>query len=410
VVRAIGNIIGLRDDAWVLDPFCGSGTTLLECAHVGWNALGVDRNPLAIQIANAKLHAVRNADRLVERSKAVLAELAKYRPLSSQTAVDSKQIRRLLGDAWERDVPAFQYLAEWFSTSVLAQMLAIRRALVRHVRRRKDRQVYETILSDQLRDASLQDPADLRIRRRKDTAPNYPLIEWFEAAMNERLGRVLRAQAALGTIETQQSAVLGDNRSFPMTKPSGGFDAVICSPPYETALPYIDTQRLSLVFFGHIAPNEIQATERELTGCREISRGERGQLESIIAAGDPLLPREVVELCRELLHATRGDGNGFRKQNRPALVYRYFRNMAAFFRSLRPAMRPGANVALVVGPSRTTLSGREYTVDTPSLLSAVACRYGYGLKLTVAMDTYQRFDLHQRNSIDSETLSVYEVA
>src|SRR5579863_4569999 len=30
VVRAIGNLLGLSDEAWVLDPFCGSGTTLLE--------------------------------------------------------------------------------------------------------------------------------------------------------------------------------------------------------------------------------------------------------------------------------------------------------------------------------------------------------------------------------------------
>src|ERR1043166_3702915 len=47
IVRAIGNVLKLPHEASVLDPFCGSGTTLVECAHIGWNALGLDLNPLA---------------------------------------------------------------------------------------------------------------------------------------------------------------------------------------------------------------------------------------------------------------------------------------------------------------------------------------------------------------------------
>lgn len=40
----------------VLDPFCGAGTTLLEAALSGRVAYGVDRDPLAIRIASAKIH------------------------------------------------------------------------------------------------------------------------------------------------------------------------------------------------------------------------------------------------------------------------------------------------------------------------------------------------------------------
>jgi site-specific DNA-methyltransferase (adenine-specific) len=42
----------------VLDPFCGSGTTLLEARLLGHEAIGVDRNPLAVAIARGKNQAV----------------------------------------------------------------------------------------------------------------------------------------------------------------------------------------------------------------------------------------------------------------------------------------------------------------------------------------------------------------
>ncbi|NVL83943.1 hypothetical protein HWN75_27625, partial [Escherichia coli] len=40
----------------VLDPFCGSGTVLIEAMLAGRNALGTDLNPLAVMLARAKTH------------------------------------------------------------------------------------------------------------------------------------------------------------------------------------------------------------------------------------------------------------------------------------------------------------------------------------------------------------------
>ena len=38
----------------ILDPFCGSGTTLVEARAEGIRAVGVDLNPLAVLVARAK--------------------------------------------------------------------------------------------------------------------------------------------------------------------------------------------------------------------------------------------------------------------------------------------------------------------------------------------------------------------
>ena len=80
--------------------------------------------------------------------------------------------------------------------------------------------------------------------------------------------------------------------------------------------------------------------------------------------------------------------------------------VGVFFNNLLPSLRTRARVALVVGRNKTRLGGREFIIDTPALLAEVAVHCGYQVVLQQPMETYQRYDLHQRNSIDRETLLV----
>jgi site-specific DNA-methyltransferase (cytosine-N4-specific) len=412
IVRAIGNMLNLSDDAWVLDPFCGSGTTLLECAHTSWNAVGVDINPLGVLIANAKVHALRNADRLQHLGDIIQDRLkADYPLLSSLEPISDRVISAALGTSWQSELASWEYLASWFPRPVLAQIVALRRVLRDVVRRTADRAVFETLLSDSLRDASYQDPDDLRIRRRKNPRANYPLISWFCEHIDDRLKRVVRAQQAIGIPRGTQRAVVADARKSlargMSMSPTAGFDAVITSPPYETALPYIDTQRLSLVLLGFVTASQIHATEKQLVGAREIGLSERRSIEALID-GDIRLPPSVARLAREMLRAASGPGNGFRRINRPALFFRYFHDMSTFFERMKPSLKPNAKVAIVIGSNRTVLGGIEFHIDTPSLLLDVARQHGFELMEKVAMQTYQRYDMHQRNSINDETLLVLQ--
>jgi hypothetical protein len=82
--------------------------------------------------------------------------------------------------------------------------------------------------------------------------------------------------------------------------------------------------------------------------------------------------------------------------------------MSRFFVNLKGMIKTGGKVALVVGPSKTTLSGNEYVIDTPRLLTLIGARHGFSSLMMVEMDTYQRYDLHQKNSIASEMLTVMQ--
>lgn len=46
----------LPEGGTILDPFCGSGTIVYEGQKHGLKAIGVDNNPIAVQLAKAKIH------------------------------------------------------------------------------------------------------------------------------------------------------------------------------------------------------------------------------------------------------------------------------------------------------------------------------------------------------------------
>jgi len=56
---------GLPRGATVLDPFCGSGTALVEAVLAGARAFGTDVNPLAIELARLKARPFAAPERLV---------------------------------------------------------------------------------------------------------------------------------------------------------------------------------------------------------------------------------------------------------------------------------------------------------------------------------------------------------
>lgn len=409
VVRAIGNRLALSAGAHVLDPFSGSGTTLLESAHAGWNAIGIDRNPLAVMISNAKIRALHLANgQLSTQACRVLKDLRNWTHQLEVGVPSDRELNKQLGANWMSELPSDAYLQGWFPIPVLAQLVVVRRALSEHLPDADDRRVFEVLVSDQLRGCSLQEPADLRIRRRKEPDPNYPLISSSIAAIKDHSDRVTRARGVIGDINGVQRALLGDVRASLMGLEGvekDSFDAIICSPPYATALPYIDTQRLSLVMLGLLDPTEIRTTEAALVGARDISLTERRVLEEELTQ-HPFqgLPNRVVQICCDMLAAACLPGNGFRRRNTPALVYRYFRDMARFFQSALPVLRPGAVAALVVGSNRTTLGNTEFSIDTPQLLAEVAEHCGFESVGAEVMDTYHRYDLHQKNSIIDEML------
>jgi SAM-dependent methyltransferase len=410
IVRALANILEIDSKSVVFDPFCGSGTSLLECAHLGFDAIGTDVNPLAVLIAKAKLDAVRiRKDVLLSQSERLLASLRRAcSQLDCSVPFRTADLRILRGFS-SVSLPNAEYLEQWFPISVLVQLRFIERNIA-ELDNHAVQRLARVVLSDRLRHVSLQDPGDLRIRRRKDPSQNYPALRLFMEAFSQRVAVIVRARSVLGRCEGQQVAIEHDSRlGLPKSvrqRFANRIDAAITSPPYATALPYIDTQRLSLAFLGLLSRSAIHRLERDLIGTREIVGKDRNGAEQEFRMSARELPDRISGLCIRAHDLVIASADGFRRRNVPALLWRYFTNMKAVFAAAHDAMTQHAKFALVVGPNRSHLGGEEVVVDTPALLASVAESVGWNVEELIELDAYPRFDLHRENSITTEKLVI----
>lgn len=391
IVRAILNIFEIKKGENVLDPFSGSGTTLVECAHLGIHAMGRDVNPLAVYVTNAKIKSL----------KTPAPKIRKY--------------LILIKKAWDKEKTEFakiensdriQYLGKWFDVKILNELEKIRLIIIRESKECSP--IFLSLASNILRDYSFQDPRDLRIRRRKTPLPNTPFFETFINSTNHFLSRVESSQQLLPPRFPSCEAKLGDSKNIDqhtLLKKSNLFDCVITSPPYATALPYIDTQRLSLVWLKLLPPTEILPIEASLVGSREIRGQTKISLKNAMMENADRLPTEQHNLCLKLQSVLNGS-DGFRRQAVPMLLYRYFVSMMSIFRSTLNQVKPNAPFALIVGHNHTILGGKRFDINTPLHLVSLAKFSGWKHNSTIELQTYKRFGYHQKNAVNSESLII----
>ena len=150
-------------------------------------------------------------------------------------------------------------------------------------------------------------------------------------------------------------------------------DAVITSPPYPNEKDYTRTTRLESVLLGFISnKKELRELKRRLV--RSNTRGiYKGDDDDKWVSEFPEIQRiaEAIEKRRIEL----GKDSGFERMYAKA-VKLYFGGMAQHLSKLRKALRPGAQLAYVVGDQASYL---RVMIRTGQILGDIAKSLGYEL-------------------------------
>jgi len=223
----------------VLDPFCGSGTALVESLLLGRNAIGVDLNPLAVLITKAKTTPL-SSQQIVRITK--FLDALKQDFSNVYKASTDKTCPRYDPPA---PLPLIPKLDFWFDS------IAIREAAV--MKRRIDEMSDEVLrnflavaFSSILVSISRQDSDTRYVRRQKNLRP-LDAFRRFQARVHHMAERI----AEFSKIPNLPKALVyhRDSRDLSFLKPAS-VHLVVTSPPYPNAYSYHLYHQYRMLWLG----------------------------------------------------------------------------------------------------------------------------------------------------------------
>jgi DNA modification methylase len=234
----------------VLDPFVGSGTTLVQANELGINSIGFDISQFNIAICRAKTIQY-NLKLAHEEVMDVLEKL------NSITQKDLKQL-----SLWENpsvydtslSVTDSEYLKTWFAPQALYELITYKNLIFAENYEYKD--LLKVILSRSARSARLTTHFDLDFPKKPQTEPYwcykhsrecFPTQEAFKFIRRYSLDTLKRIEEyAQKRSNASVKVQHGDSRELKILN----IDGVMTSPPYVGLIDYHDQHAYAYHLLG----------------------------------------------------------------------------------------------------------------------------------------------------------------
>ena len=271
----------------ILDPFCGTGTVMLEANLAGRNAAGADSNPLARKIAFIKTQKL--DENLLNKTLEIILCKAK------QQNVKIPEIRN-------RDF--------WFPIQTQTQLAKIRSAIGELVDN-EYKIFFEVCFSNCIKKVSYADPRiavpvklnpdrfekdsehHQKIRKRLSDLKTIDVFEKFQTICTEN---IIRAKTLVCLSDKVFSRIISENAQVLTTSidksdllPDNSIDMILTSPPYAGAQKYIRSSSLSLSWLGLTESENLKSLDKKSIGRENYLSSELKEISTGITSADKLL-------------------------------------------------------------------------------------------------------------------------
>lgn len=359
---------GIGHGQRVLDPFCGTGTTLVECKKLGIESVGIEGNLMAHFASTVKLDWTPDPEKLEGHAKRVAEDVGLA--LEADGFYESLELfessscggRPLLG----LDEPKMKLL---LSNSISPLPLHKTLTLLGRLNRSRNTRFFgheRLALAKALVHpiSNLHFGPEVGVGKPKTDAP--VIYSWLKNVRSISDDLRIHPENFAKTVVHH-----ADARQVVDVLPPRSIDAVITSPPYPNEKDYTRTTRLESVLLGFIDNKE---------HLRRMKQGlVRSNTRSVYKADqDDLLVEDNEEIQKiateiEKRRIDMGKTSGFERLY-ARVTKLYFGGMKRHLADLRRVLRPGAQLAYVVGDQASYL---RVMIRTGKLLANIAEELGY---------------------------------
>jgi DNA modification methylase len=233
---------------WILDPFMGSGTTLIEANVLGVNSVGVEISEFNCHIAKVKTKKYDIAE-AEEEIKDILYKTKKY----SEWLRNQKQ--QLFSNKYKKYEVKNEYFNTWFAERAVQEIFFYRD----HIKNYKNQDILEIILSRATRSARQIPHYDLArpskpvkktyycIKHRRMCEPIQEALKFINRYSWDTIRRIKEFDSI--RTNAKMKILSGDSRYIKLYYK---FDGIFTSPPYVGLIDYHDQHRYAYELFSFI--------------------------------------------------------------------------------------------------------------------------------------------------------------
>ncbi len=392
MVRDYINDFKLDKRSVVLDPFCGTGTTIVEAKLNDIPSVGIEANTFAHFASQVKTNWDIDTNKLLFTSK-IIAKKA-IRTLEAQCIFDEGVFDQNIENHLLLKLPPVQeklILTNSISPLPLHKTLVLMDILKEY----KNEPFYNHQLLA-LANALVFTISNLRFgpevgigKPKKDAAV---IRIW----LNQIIEMCNDLEKVSGHPQCKSLVFLADLRQVDKILEPLSIDAIITSPPYPNEKDYTRTTRLEFVILGLInTREELRELKKGLirSNTRNVYKDDD---DSKWIEGFPEIQRIASEIENRRIEL--GKTSGFERLY-SKVTKLYFGGMTRHLESLKTVLRPGAKLAYVVGDQASYL---QVMIRTGQILSDISRALGYEVIRTDLFRT--RFSTATRKELREEVV------
>jgi len=342
----------------VLDPFCGTGTTLVECKKRGVRAYGLDAHPISILASDVKTDWSVDPSALLRHSLRIAQRLGASGSTGNQLSALSPEAARLL--------PSRVITSEALSDS-LRLVDAIRSARTEAYKPWQELALAKALVTEI---GNLRFGPEVGVRSVPRLTGRTPVEAWLDWI--EHTSRDLRSIRRDVNSPGRVTVLKADARdSVPREIEDESISAVVTSPPYPNEKDYTRATRLESVVLGLITSHDdLRRIKQPL-----IRSNSRNVFIDDLYEPAILQFKEIVELATrvEVKRLKLGKTAGFERLYYK-IVLLYFGGMYGHLAHLRRVLAPNARCAYVLGDQASFL---QVKIETARLVGCIAEELGY---------------------------------